>query len=250
MTVFRHADPAAFLAAAAPVTARNPAVAAFADAWALRAAARSAAAVGAQLPRDVRRRRRTGVAMQRRRRGRGHRRLRSAAPRRRSPTTSPPSTSGLQGVVGGLGACTAFAGALARAHRPHARRAGPPAPSRADDGRRPARAARGAAARAAATTPTGWSRSCSRSSPKPACPTTKERIGTVVPRRVARRPVPDLGGRRRARRARRLHRRRGARRARRPGVDAGRAARGAATRRRWSRRCRASCSPPARRGCS
>ena len=33
MTVVRHADPAAFLAAAVPVTARNPAIATFAGAW-------------------------------------------------------------------------------------------------------------------------------------------------------------------------------------------------------------------------
>ena len=108
MTVFRHADPAAFLAAAAPVTARDPAIAAFADAWALGLqrdppppSERSYLATFGAVA--------TGIAMQR---GGGAVVIDGSD----SPAAAAFADDlaaehvGLQGVAGGLSACTTFAG--------------------------------------------------------------------------------------------------------------------------------------------
>jgi predicted GNAT family acetyltransferase len=108
MTVFRHADPAAFLAAAAPVTARNPAIAAFAGAWALglqrdpppppeRSYLATFGAVA------------TGIAMQR---GGGAVVIDGSDLPAAAAFAADLAAEhvGLQGVAGGLGACTTFAG--------------------------------------------------------------------------------------------------------------------------------------------
>lgn len=109
MTVVRHADPAAFLAAAVPVTARNPAIAAFAGAWALGLlrdppppTERSYLATFGGVA--------TGIAMQR---GGGAVVIDGSDPPAAAAFAEDLALEhvSLQGVAGGLDACTSFAAA-------------------------------------------------------------------------------------------------------------------------------------------
>jgi ribosomal protein S18 acetylase RimI-like enzyme len=182
MTVFRHADPAAFLAAAAPVTSRNPAVAAFADAWALGLlrdppppSERSYLATFGTVA--------TGLAMQR---GGGAVVIDGSDPPAAAAFADDLAAEhvGLQGVAGGLDACTAFAGRwrerTGRTHvvrvrmRHHVLTAVADLPAPAGH----CRAGRGE--------DTDWLvEQVLAFVAEAGVPETKERIGTIVPRRVA-----------------------------------------------------------------